>query len=80
MYTCKANPNYNPKGTQALVYKGYVILLEKYDSCWSWSSDFSQGCSCTRKDALESAQLNIEQILMKKNAKLRNSQVEQLKP
>ena len=56
----------NPQSTQAIFYKGYVILLSKYDTCWGWSSNFSEGCSCTKEDALQSAQLNIEQILLRK--------------
>ncbi len=43
MYTRKSNCNGDPQSTQALVYKGYVILLSKYDTCWGWSSDFSEG-------------------------------------
>ena len=62
------NSNYrgNPQNTKALVYKGYVILLSKYESCWSWSSDFSEGFSSTKEEALKSAQFTIEQILIKK--------------
>ena len=66
MYTRKSNCNGDPQSTQALVYKGYVILLSKYDTCWGWSSDFSEGCSSTKEDALKSAQFSVEQILIKK--------------
>ena len=56
----------HPKTTQAFIYQGYIILLEKYESCWNWSSDFSQGCFSTKQEALQSAQLNVEQILLRK--------------
>ena len=57
MYTRKSNCNGGSQSTQALIYKGYVILLSKYDICWCWSSDLSEGCSSMKEDALQSAQL-----------------------
>ncbi len=66
MFTCNTQRSYDPKSTKALVHKGYVILLSKYDTCWGWSSDFGEGCSCRKEDALRAAQLNIEQIILRK--------------
>ena len=66
MYTRKSNCNGDLQTTQALAYKGYVILFSKYYTCWGSSSDFSQGCFSTKQEALQSAQLNIEQILLRK--------------
>lgn len=69
MHTSRLNCHGHLKTAQALVYKGYVILLENYDSSWSWSSDFSQGCSPCKEEALKSAQLHIEEILLKRGQK-----------
>ncbi|MDJ0714021.1 MAG: hypothetical protein QNJ54_07350 [Prochloraceae cyanobacterium] len=66
MYTRQNNCNGGPQSTQALVYKKYVILLSKYETSWGWSSDFGEGCCCRKEDALRAAQLNIEQILLRK--------------
>ena len=66
MYTRQSNCNGGPQSTQALIYKGYVILLSEYDTCWGWSNDFSEGCSSRKEDALKSAQLSVEQILIRK--------------
>ncbi len=66
MYSRNTNCTGHPQTTQAIVYKGYIVLLEKYECCWSWSSDFSKGCSSTKEEVLKSAQLNIEQIILRK--------------
>ncbi len=60
----KSNSHFNQ--TKAFIYKEYVIFIDKYASCWSWSSDFSYGSSSTEKEALRAAQLSVEQILTKK--------------
>ena len=65
MYSDRLTSDSDSKSTQVLVYKGYIVLLERFETRWGWSSDFGYGCSATRQLALDSARETIDQVLKK---------------